>query len=104
MAASGNQPPGIFRPTVSGEASSKVDRLVIEKFMHPNAVTKMKCEIAQAQKAGLDFRNLMLEMEPGEAFWSEEHSAWFVNVRLSHVKKWNLALRGRWMAGCDRHD
>jgi hypothetical protein len=83
------------------EASSKLDWVTIEKFMPESAVAQMKGQIAEAQKAGLDARNLIPEMEIGEAFWSEENSAWFVKVRIAHVKKWNLALRkdnptGRW--------
>ncbi|MGC3960017.1 MAG: zf-HC2 domain-containing protein [Verrucomicrobiota bacterium] len=82
-------------------ASPKLDWLVIEKFMPANAVAKMKGQIAEAQQAKLDLRNLIPEMEAGDAFWSEAHAAWFVKVRNTPVKKWNLALRkdnpaGRW--------
>ncbi len=54
-----------------------------------------------ARKNGVDANKVFPRVEVGEAFWSPEHSAWFVKCRAVQDKKWNMALRkdnpaGRW--------
>ena len=83
------------------EASRNLDSEEVAKFIPESEAAKFKKQASDAKAAGMDLRNLIPDTEVGDAFWSKEHSAWLVKVRMSHVKKWNLALRrdnpaGRW--------
>ncbi len=65
------------------EAFSKRDWDEIGKFVPDSFVREMKVE----------FEGAVCEVT-GKAFWSAEHSAYFVKCRYSgQVKKWNLAIR-----------
>ena len=83
------------------DAQSKLDWVEMRKFTSESDVEGTKKQIAMAEKAGMDVHKLMPVVEVDEAIWSPQQSAWFVKVRMSQVKKWNLAIRndnpaGRW--------
>ncbi len=83
------------------EAASKLDWAEMRKFTPDTDLQKTKQQWKQAQKEGVDVRNLIPAMEAGEAFWSPEQSAWFVKCRIQGIKKHNVAMRkdnpaGRW--------
>jgi hypothetical protein len=82
-------------------ASAKLDWTEMMKFAPEDDVAKDKGRLEAAEKRGVDVRKVMPVMEAGEAFWSAEHSAYFVKCRMSGTKKHNLAVRkdnpaGRW--------
>lgn len=82
-------------------AQLKRDWSEMEKFAPAYDVENDKRELAAAEKLGIDVNKVMPVTEAGEAFWSAEHSAYFVKCRVSQTRKWNLALRkdnpaGRW--------
>ncbi len=75
-------------------AFSKLDFDEMQKFVPASYVKGMKGEIEEATKRGIDVQEQLPTIEAGQAFWSEEHSAYFVKCRQSsQVKKWNLAIR-----------
>jgi hypothetical protein len=74
-------------------AAANFDWAEMRKFVPQADVDKARSECDEAQKRASDPRNLTPAVEVGEAFWSQEHSAWFVKCRVSQLKKWNLAVR-----------
>ena len=81
----------------------------MKKFIPAAEVEKQQRQIAEAEKRGIDVHTMLPRMEATEAFWSDEHSAYFVKRRALAVKKWNRALEkiirpnaGRWMEGFER--
>ncbi|MBU1259660.1 MAG: hypothetical protein KKE31_02370 [Planctomycetes bacterium] len=75
------------------EAFSKLDWSEMRKFAPDSYVGPIKGEFEMAAKH-VDVQKQLPTMEVGKAFWSEEHSAYFVKCRqLSRVKEWNLAVR-----------
>ena len=82
-------------------AQSKFNWDEMKKFAPASDVENDRLQIEEAQKGGMDARNMMPEIEVGEATWSAEQSCYFVKCHMTAVKKWNLALRkdnpaGRW--------
>jgi len=83
-------------------ASATLDWAEMGKFVPESVVEQGKRQMEAAEKAGVDVRKVMPVMEAGNAFWSAEHSAYFVKCQMpAPVKKHNLALRkdnkaGRW--------
>jgi hypothetical protein len=87
--------------TACSAALAKLDWTELEKFCPGNFVEELKGQFDEADKKGLDARQLVQKVEVGEAFWSAEQSAWFVKCRASLVVLENLAVRkdnpaGRW--------
>jgi hypothetical protein len=74
-------------------AQLKMDWAEMKKFAPDYDVENDKRHIEEAQKRGIDPRNVMPTVEVGEASWSAEQSAYLVKCQMSHTKKWNLALR-----------
>ena len=82
-------------------AQSKFDWDEMRKFAPDSDVDNDKRQMEAAKARGIDVRNMMPVTEVGEAFWSEENSAYFVKCQQFGVKKHNVALRkdnpaGRW--------
>jgi hypothetical protein len=76
------------------EAFSKLDFNEMRKFMPDSYVNEIKGELKEAAKHGIDVQKQLPVVEVGDAFWSQEQSAYFVKCRdLSRIKKWNLAVR-----------
>ena len=65
----------------------------MKKFAPAYDVENDMRRFEQAQKAGIDVRNLLPVIEVGEASWSAEQSAYLVKCKMSNTKKWNLAMR-----------
>jgi hypothetical protein len=65
-------------------------------------VEKTRKQFEDAQKRSPDVQKQIPQVQPGEAFWSAEQSAYFVKCAVSGPpRKWNLALKkdpktGRW--------
>ena len=74
-------------------AQAKMDWAEMKKFAPAYDVDNDKRRLEQAEKAGIDARNLIPAIEVGEASWSAEQSAYLVKCKMSSIKKWNLALR-----------
>jgi hypothetical protein len=75
------------------EAKAKFDSDELAKFVPEEEVQQAKRTLEAAGKRGIDLRQFPV-VEVGEAFWSAEHSAWFVKCRyVPQTKKWNLAIR-----------
>ena len=75
------------------DAQSKLDWTEMGKFTSAWDVKETQSQTAQAQKDGVDIRQVMPSFEVGEATWSAADSAWFVRCTVRQTKKWNLALR-----------
>jgi len=75
------------------EAFLRLDWNEMRKFAPDSYVGPIKGEFEMAAKH-VDVQKQLPTVEVGEAFWSAEHSAYFVKCRqLGRVKEWNLALR-----------
>jgi hypothetical protein len=74
-------------------AQAKTDWAEMKKFAPAYDVENDMRRFEQAQKAGIDVRNLLPVIEVGEASWSAEQSAYLVKCKMSNTKKWNLAMR-----------
>ena len=74
-------------------AQVKMDWAEMKKFAPAYDVDNDMRRFEQAQKAGIDVRNLLPVIEVGEASWSAEQSAYLVKCKMSSMKKWNLAMR-----------
>jgi hypothetical protein len=74
-------------------AQVKMDWAEMKKFAPDYDVDSDKRHFEQAQKAGIEVRNLLPVIEVGEATWSAEQSAYLVKCKMSNTKKWNLAMR-----------
>jgi hypothetical protein len=74
-------------------AFSKLDFNEMRKFMPDSELKGMKGEIEEAAKHGINVKEQLPTAEVGEAYWSEEHSAYFVKCRETRIKKFNLAVR-----------
>jgi hypothetical protein len=87
--------------TACSAALAKLDWTELGKFCPGSFVEELKGQFDEANKKGLDARQLVQKVEVGEAFWSPEQSAWFVKCRMSFTYPGNLAVRkdnpaGRW--------
>jgi outer membrane lipoprotein-sorting protein len=75
------------------KAFLRLDWNEMRKFAPDSYVGPMKGEFEMAAKY-VDVQKQLPTVEVGKAFWSAEHSAYFVKCRqLGRVKEWNLALR-----------
>lgn len=75
------------------EAFSRLDWDEMRKFAPDSYVGPIKGEFKMAAKH-VDVQKQLPIVEVGEAFWSAEHSAYFVKCRqLGRVKEWKLAVR-----------
>ncbi len=84
-------PVEVVKAATQAQAAFDLDEMA--KFIPPEQVQQAKRGLENAKKRGLDLSQKNVA-EVGEAFWSAEHSAWFVKCRyVPPVKKWNLAIR-----------
>ncbi len=75
-------------------AFSRLDFDEMRKFMPESYVASLKGEVREAAKRGIDVQKQLPIVEVGEAFWSAEHSAYFVKCRnLGRVKEWKMGVR-----------
>ncbi len=82
-------------------ALTNMDWPELKKFSPDDYVEKIKRQLEEEQKAGMDMHKLMPGVEIGEAFWSPEQSAWFVKCQVSQIRGGSMAVRkdnpaGRW--------
>jgi hypothetical protein len=81
-------PVEVVKAATQAQAAFDLDELA--KFIPTEQVQQLKSSLESARKRGIE----LPKAEVGEAFWSAEHSAWFVKCReVPPVKKWNLAIR-----------
>ena len=80
---------------------SKPDWNQMRKLAPESDVEKTKRQFEEAQKRGIDIRNLLPVVEAGEATWSAEQEAYLVKCSYRSSKKWNVCFKkdaktGRW--------
>jgi hypothetical protein len=81
-------PVEVVKAATQAQAAFDLDELA--KFIPTEQVQQLKSSLESARKRGIE----LPKAEVGEAFWSAEHSAWFVKCHyVPPVKKWNLAIR-----------
>lgn len=71
------------------QAMAKSDWTELAKFTTEADVANTKRQVAEAKKLGVP----LPEFEVGEAFWSADHSTFFVKCHMKWIKKFRLALR-----------
>lgn len=76
---------------VNAQAAFNWDEM--RKFTSQEDVDQTKGQVDQAEKQGADVHKDMPTIVVGDAFWSEEQSAWLVKCHMTAGKKWNLAVR-----------
>lgn len=71
------------------QAMAKADWTELAKFTTAEDLAQTRRQVAEAQKAGTP----LPEFEVGEAVWSAEQSAYFVQCQMKWTKKFRLAIR-----------
>ena len=71
------------------QAMANSDWVEMRKFTPESDVEKTQRQMEEANKEGVPLPNF----EAGEAFWSAEHSAYFVKCQMRWTKKFKMAIR-----------
>ena len=68
-------------------AIARFDWAEIQKFLPESEVARMKQQVAEVQKQGIDPRNLLPQLEAGEAVASADPAYSLVKCRLNSIKR-----------------